>query len=351
MSAATQQSLKTQWHEFRQLNLQVRIRDAAAQLGVSEIELLATSCGEGVTRLETDWRALVSRLGELGPVMALTRNEQAVIEKDGRYQNIQIDLRHGLILDAGIDLRLFMDHWRHGFAVEQEKQGSTLRSLQFFDRYGTAVHKVYLREASDEVAFFRLRGECASTDQSPEQVVAPPVAQEPGRTDAEIDVAALRSAWQGMQDTHEFFHLLKKCQVSRTQALRLAGAELAYQVDPSSLHETLHLACHHQLPIMIFVSSPGVVQIHSGLVHKVHAAAPWLNVLDPGFNLHVREDQLASAWVVRKPTRDGVVSSLELYNAQGETVALLFGLRKEGQQVMAKWNEVLAVLPEIEEET
>jgi hypothetical protein len=44
---------------------------------------------------------------------------------------------------------------------------------------------------------------------------------------------------------------------------------------------------------------------------------PWLNVLDPGFNLHLREDLIASAWIVRKPTADGVVSSLELFDAGG----------------------------------
>ena len=43
---------------------------------------------------------------------------------------------------------------------------------------------------------------------------------------------------------------------------------------------------------------------------------PWLNVLDPTFNLHLREDRIAAAWVVRKPSVNGDIHSLELYDAR-----------------------------------
>jgi putative hemin transport protein len=68
---------------------------------------------------------------------------------------------------------------------------------------------------------------------------------------------------------------------------------------------------------------------------------PWLNVLDPGFNLHLREDHIASAWVVRKPTSDGLVTSLELFDAQGETIAMFFGERKPGRAELCAWRELI----------
>jgi hypothetical protein len=71
---------------------------------------------------------------------------------------------------------------------------------------------------------------------------------------------------------------------------------------------------------------------------------PWLNVLDPGFNLHLREDLIASAWIVRKPTADGVVSSLELFDAGGCTIAMLFGERHAGQAEQPAWRALLAQL-------
>ena len=59
---------------------------------------------------------------------------------------------------------------------------------------------------------------------------------------------------------------------------------------------------------MIFVSSRGCIQIHTGEVRKLLPMGPWFNVMDPNFNLHLREDHVASAWVVKKPTTDGVVN-------------------------------------------
>jgi putative hemin transport protein len=71
---------------------------------------------------------------------------------------------------------------------------------------------------------------------------------------------------------------------------------------------------------------------------------PWLNVLDPTFNLHLREDAIASSWVVRKPTRDGDVTSLELFDAAGFCFAQLFGQRKPGVPELESWRAVLQVL-------
>ena len=46
---------------------------------------------------------------------------------------------------------------------------------------------------------------------------------------------------------------------------------------------------------MVFVGNHGCVQIHAGPVHRIEVVRPWLNVLDPRFNLHLREDLVASA--------------------------------------------------------
>jgi putative hemin transport protein len=76
---------------------------------------------------------------------------------------------------------------------------------------------------------------------------------------------------------------------------------------------------------MIFIGNRGCLQVFSGAVDRVKRMGPWLNVLDPGFNLHLREDRIASSWVVAKPTKAGIVRSLELYDADGETLDLVAG--------------------------
>jgi putative hemin transport protein len=72
---------------------------------------------------------------------------------------------------------------------------------------------------------------------------------------------------------------------------------------------------------------------------------PWLNVMDPTFHLHLRMDHIAECWVVRKPTVDGHVTSLEAYDAKGEMIIQFFGPRKEGIAERPEWREILESLP------
>ena len=73
--------------------------------------------------------------------------------------------------------------------------------------------------------------------------------------------------------------------------------------------------------------------------------AQWLNVLDPGFNLHLREDRVANAWIVEKPTSDGVVTSVEAFDGDGELMAMFFGARKPGAPELERWRELVRELP------
>lgn len=118
--------------------------------------------------------------------------------------------------------------------------------------------------------------------------------------------------------------------------------ELARQVADRAFSCALELAAGAGLPIMVFVGSPGVIQIHTGPVATVKRMGPWQNVLDPTFNLHLREDGIASCWHVRKPTRDGWVTSLELFDAAGRQIAWMFGKRKPGQAEDPAWPELAA---------
>lgn len=348
MEALTAQpaTLQERWNGYKQKNPKSRIRDAARALGVQEVELLALGCGNGVTRLAGDWKELLLSFVELGPIMALTRNEHAVHEKKGIYQNLSFEGAMGMALDKNIDLRFFMRHWAKAFACEDETLRGKRYNFQFFDRYGQALHKVYLEENSNVDAFIQLVAKWRSPDQSKEEPVEALPPQEQERPDTEVDVQALRQSWEGMTNTHEFVGLLRDHNVSRRQALRLIGNDMAWQVDRETAHRfILQRASETHTPIMIFVGSPGCVQIHTGEVHRLLATEAWYNILDPGFNLHLREQGIAQSWVVRKPTSDGIVTSLELYDDKGETIAIFFGSRKETVSENPDWREIVAALP------
>ena len=270
-------------------------------------------------------------------------------EKIGPYLDVSIGAAHGLVLGELIDLRIFPSHWKHAFAVVEETKDGTRRSLQIFDRSGTAVHKIYQKPSTDVAAFDRLIDRWTAPEQDPFIHVEPNLAARDALSDSEISVAALREKWLAMKDTHEFFGMLRGLKLGRLQALRHAGRDLALPVKTESLPMALEMARDTGTPIMVFVGNPGCIQIHSGPVANLKRMGPWFNVLDPDFNLHLREDAIDSAWVVRKPTEDGTVTSLELFDKDGFCFAQFFGARKPGKPELEGWRDIAAALPPLDE--
>jgi putative hemin transport protein len=341
MLTKTENTLKLRWEKFKLENPKSRIRDAAKELSTSEAQLLATQVGESVIALEGDLKEILKRIPSLGYVMALTRNDEVVHERKGIYEKVSFTEHAGLVLGADIDLRLFMHSWKYAFAVSEGER----KSLQFFDEAGNAVHKIYLAEKSKVEEYEKLvSGFRAAIQDNSLELVPIQKRKEVEKPDQEINILGFQEEWKALKDTHDFFGLLRKFGVSRTQALRLAPKGFATQIPASSVRSMLQKVSEEQLEIMVFVSNPGCIQIHTGPVTSLLAQGPWYNVMDPEFNLHMREDKFHSAWIVKKPTTDGDVNSIEVYNEAGENILLFFGKRKPGIPEKQEWRTLLSTL-------
>jgi len=327
-------------------NPKVRERELAAQLGISEAELVAARCGDGVARIEPRLDVLLNGLGAVGEVMALTRNESAVHEKIGVYANINVGKQHAIVLNRDIDLRIFPSLWKHSFAVEKGEGDDLRRSLQFFNAAGEAVHKIHLRPASNLDAYGKLVESLRSQDQS-RRVELGEIEPEQHDDSAPVDLDEFRRRWQAMKDVHQFFGMLRKFKLGRRRALELIGEDFAWPLDREAVTALINLAANDGLPIMAFVGNRGCVQIHTGPVTNIKPMGPWLNVMDETFHLHLRIDHIAEAWVVRKPTRDGHVTSVEAFDADRNLIIQFFGERKEGEEERKDWRFLAENLPRI----
>ena len=337
------------WDRYQTLKAsqpRLRARDAAAALQVSECEL--TAADPAATPLQPEWPAILAALAPLGRVMALTRNHACVHETKGDYANVEIDGKVGLAINPVIDLRIFLFHWRHGFALRSETPRGIQRSLQFFDRHGEAVHKVYLTEASDIAAYDDLVARFAAPSAALE--LEPAAAAGAEQPDEAIDRDAFQNEWRSLSDVHAFHPFLRRWQVSRRQGFRLAPPGQAWRVREEAVEQLLRRAAATATPIMVFAGNRGMIQIHTGTIANVQVVGDWLNVLDPDFNLHLRTDLIAEAWITRKPGDNGVVTSLELFDEQGESLATFFGERKPGRAERAEWVKLLGELPPLEQE-
>jgi putative hemin transport protein len=332
----------TEIRAFRAENPKMRERDIAAQLGISEAALVAAEVGLTAVRIDGDANRFLERSEALGEVMALTRNESVVHEKIGVYEKITTGKHASIVLGENIDLRIFPSAWAHGFAVTKTDGDQVRRSLQFFDKAGEAVHKVHLRPASNLEAYEAIVADFRLEDQSQEFVE---VITEKAVETGPVDVAALREGWSAMTDTHQFFGMLRKLKIARQDAVRSVGEDFAHEVRADAVTELLRASAERETEIMCFVGNHGTIQIHSGPVKNIQPMGPWINVLDPTFHMHLRTDHIAECWVVRKPTSDGHVTSLEAYDANGEMIVQFFGKRLEGVAERPDWREIAESLP------
>lgn len=333
--------LKEKWEALKAENPHLRIRNAAAELGVSEAELLATNAGEGVTVLKPEFKDILTEAEQLGKVMALTRNDECVHERKGTYLNGDFSSPHAqLFVGEDIDLRIFLNHWKFAFAVMEGDK----KSLQFFGKDGLALHKIYLTKDSNENAFAAIVEKFKADEQHSIiecEAIVPKAEEKP---DSEIDVEGFQKAWRELKDTHDFFMMTRKFGVSRTQALRLAPEGFTQKIDSAKVVNVLEDASEKQLPIMIFVGNRGIIQIHTGNVKKTLWHQQWFNVMDPDFNLHLDVTKIAEAWIVKKPTEDGEVTAIEVFNKEGDFIVQFFGKRKPGIPELQEWKNLVADL-------
>ena len=366
-SAQAPANLAERWSTLRTEQPKLQIRDAARALGASEAQLLATNLGNGVTRLQADGnqpREIMRAALDLGLVQAITRNENGVIEttgvaskfkqagdksdqtdakqdpeKEARERNIA-----GGYLGGAIDLRFHFENWKYAFAVAQPgRDGKLSRSLQFFDAQGDSVHKVYVRSEAGVAVFDQLVATFRAPQQDSQLNVLAAVARPAEKPDAEVDLKEFQLAWKEMTDVHQFAQILRDFKLTREQALRLAPAGMVERVTPEALRTLLDKAAKDKVAIMVFLGNQGLTQIYSGKIAKTMAAGGFYNVLDPDFNLHIRDTALRSGWVVKR----GGVTSIEFFDKEGTQVLTFFGVRERGKPQPQAWNDLADSLPRV----
>jgi putative hemin transport protein len=344
---AVEQTVAERWQALQAAQPNLRIRAAADQLGVSEMELVRLRDGGDLVPLQTRFPDIFRALESVGPVMVLARNNEVVHEVTGSFKDFTCGKSGLMGLAVGeIDIRVFFKHWVWGYRVQEQVRSGLRESLQFFDQYGAAVHKIYRVADTDARAWSQLVEAFAADKLEPfEPLGKRPVPERVA--EEEVDVAVLRDGWQELKDVHHFNALLKRAGADRLTAVELLRGEWTTELqhtDDEVLDRLLALLRDNQCPAMFFVGNPGIVQIFTGQVANLRRTGPWMNVLDPGFNLHANTDQIKRWWLVRRPSSDGLITSVEAFNADGELVLTVFGERKPGIPESELWREQVATL-------
>ena len=335
---STIEKLRQDWATFREENPRSRIYDAARTLDVSEEQLLVIDENSEVIPLKNDYKSIFGEIKKLGRVMALTRNKNCVIETYGCYSEVRVHGRMGIALNDGIDLRMFLANWHNVYAVETSMKEKVRCSLQFFNRFGEAIHKIYLTCPEKKEIFYEIRQKLSAQRDLNDLLVFKE--KDDRKFYNEVDLESLQEDWSNLRDTHEFHQMLTKHKVSRIDALQAMEGKFTKKIRNESVGELLHNLSNLDFPFMCFVGNSEMIQIFTGQAKNFRKIGRWLNFLDREFNLHLNRDGIDQCFVVRKPSGDGVVTSVEVYDDSGEIICQFFGARKPGEAELIPWRDL-----------
>lgn len=275
------------------------------KIGAAEVEAAVAACGAGATHLVADSRAVYERLSRLAPVLAVTRNGAAALETRGAYARPGFD---GTSLGGSVQLRMRAPAWSHVFAFGPAG-GRALRRLAVFGPDGAAVHEATVQDPAVAEAFDAAFADLVSPDQSPAVAIRPLPAGSAG---------------------------------DRLEELRFADAARAWPVVPASLGTLLEGAAREAVPLAVTVANAGTRQRWEGSMRTARQVGQWVTVLDDGARLQVRGDRIVHAWVARRYTMPGTLTTLELFDATGEPAVVV---SPAGDTDDPRWVALVGRLP------
>lgn len=244
-----------------------------------------------------------------------------------------------------IDLRFRFPAWEYAFAITDTSNAECpRRSLVFFNAEGRLIHTVSLANTSHEAAFDALVQEFRHAEQAAPVLpakAAPAEAAAATVADAEVDLKAYRAAWDGISDVHQFNRIMRDFQLAREQAVRLGPTDKVRALAPASARMLLQTAAKEGIPIMVFVSNGGVIQVHGDTIHNLRSVGDWLVVDDPSSYMTLNRAAVASAWAIE---RAGVYS-VDLFDAQSQLIASFFGVRSKENPTPEPWINLVKRLP------
>jgi len=336
-------------------------RDLDETSGLSEAQLLAADVGKNVIRLkdgrETAYSILL-RLHELGRIRASARNEHVILSVVGTTppprQISATETREARSFPGyfgpPIDLRPSFSNWQFTFAqITATPDGQVVRNLNFFDGQGRSVQRLTIDSPDAIAAFEKIVEEFRAEAQTSEIALTPEEPADPVRPDSQVDVPGLVAAWDAITDVHQFSStVLAKYDVTRLQALRLAGPERAQRLaSPAALSALLKAAAKEDIEIMAFVSNSANTQIFTGKINKpTKSADGWIHVSgESALSLMIHEAGIDQIWLVKKPSSVGILSTVEVYNAEGEVIVQFYSKREPRKPESDTWRSLLAKLP------
>ena len=311
-------------------------------MDVSEAEIMATHCGCNATRLSPAWEELLLRITRCGRLRVKTQNKFAEMESIGNFGSISLKNNELKSLDGFGNLKINLDNLESAYAFESIlENGKYEYSIHIFGLDGSPIHKFFLSENNSQEIFQWISSQLKHENQSPVQIIKQNQKNPTRIIWNKTDHFCFIDTWNASKTNQDFSRLLKHFNITRAQALRLAEGEMTHRLGRFEFENLLKTVAKVQTPLTIQVGNAGGVHYFSGNIDRFMA-----NDFSPSadgnyFKIRINRKGIADAWRVTMPTKDGKITSLELYDYNGGPIISFFNDMRRNKKDSPYWLKIL----------
>lgn len=297
--------------------------------------------GDRVLRLQDEPTALLKSLYRFGSLEAGTCNRACVLRQTTSYQRLAYSSHCGVgrLRQGAVTMEVFPRQWALALAVLAPVGDIGAGTLLFFDAHGALQCQLHVPGGRGRHAFEELV--CAMLH--PDQTLLPRPHPAPTPLDAgRVNLAALEQGWSVLREPQDFAALLRRHGLRRLRAYRLVRDKFARPVSLDSVSALLTLGALRQTPLSLRCGNKGCVQRFEGVLPLPVWQGDRLSLCRAGMRFSLAMHEVASVWRVRKPSADGVVTTVELFDTAGERVLTISSGRSRGRLELPSWRTLLA---------
>ncbi len=304
--------------------------DIKKALGLSELEIVDQQLGLRSILLKADFLPLINSLSSLGYTLTSLYNNAVVQECKGFYMATVYENTISILVSNAkeVEVSVLLNNWHSVYAVRELSESGYRYSLQIFGEDGRVIQKIFMQPQSNFYAYQTIiaNHEYYALEATPKlkRPASDSYSDENDRG-MDIDVRALILDWRKKQSINHAELLVKKYGVSYQQMYRCIGDVYAEEFSAKKLQTIMEQVTQRNILVTFRTSNKGALQDYTGMLSNVYAKGDHLYCIAADFSLRILETAIANAWLVRKATAGGIVTSLEFYGSCGSQLLKIHG--------------------------
>lgn len=309
---------------------------------IAQLERIRKQKDNRITRLYATWSRFIREITQLGPVITRSGNTHVMLEQADAYVNYRTAGDIGMVENGPLDLRLFFDRWRHGFAVQEETRSGVRRSFRFYDAAGSLAHEILLTDESDHLFYHELVRTYRDHDCFSCRPASPCTTHLPEKPEKHCE--KLQTCWRTLRDRRDFEVLMHAARREPVPDTSSSPGTPGIPFDPEIVSLFFEEIADHVLDTTIVTGNPGCVQIRTGKFFETGLSGDVFSALDDDFAFRIDLGAVAGAQVVPRKQGSSANRRVELYDREKKVLALIWPGEETSRHEKRAWNLLVSAL-------